>query len=57
MLRSLAEVIRMGSFSGLFITIDDMKILTSHSSLEPIHYTKMNSEKKYAKDVPVIDDL
>ena len=41
MLRSLAEVVRMGGYSGLFITVDDMEILISRSSLEAVHYTKI----------------
>lgn len=44
MLRSLAELVRMGGYSGLFITIDDMEILISCSSLEAVHYTKMKRE-------------
>ena len=45
MLRSLAEVVRMGGFSGLFIAVDNMEILVSRSSLEPVHYTKMKDRK------------
>lgn len=57
MLRSLAEVIRMGGYSGLFITIDDLEILISRSSLEPIHYTKMKREDTYESIRQLIDDI
>lgn len=57
MLRSLAEVIRMGGYSGLFITIDNLEILISRSSLEPVHYTKMKREDTYESIRQLIDDI
>lgn len=57
MLRSLAEIIRMGGYSGLFIAIDDLEILISRSSLEPIHYTKMKREDTYESIRQLIDDI
>lgn len=57
MLRSLAEIIRMGGFSGLFITIDNLEILISRSSLEPVHYTKMKREDTYESIRQFIDDI
>lgn len=57
MLRSLAEIIRMGGFSGLFITIDNLEILISRSSLEPVHYTKMKREDTYESIRQLIDDI
>lgn len=57
MLRSLAEVIHMGGSSGLFITIDDLEILISRSSLEPVHYTKMKREDTYESIRQLIDDI
>jgi len=57
MLRSLSELIRMGGASGLFITIDDMEILISRSSLEPVHYTKMKREDTYESIRQLIDDI
>ena len=57
MLRSLAEVIRMGGYSGLFVAIDDLEILISRSSLEPIHYTKMKREDTYESIRQLIDDI
>lgn len=57
MLRSLAEVIRMGGYSGLFIAIDDLEILISRSSLESIHYTKMKREDTYESIRQLIDDI
>ena len=57
MLRSLAEVVRMGGFSGLFLAIDNMEILTSRSSLEAVHYTKMKREDTYESIRQLIDDI
>ena len=57
MLRSLAEVIHMGGHSGLFIAIDNLEILVSRSSLEPIHYTKMKREDTYESIRQLIDDV
>ncbi len=57
MLRSLAELIRMGGYSGLFIAIDNMEILISRSSLEPVHYTKMKREDTYESIRQLIDDI
>ena len=57
MLRSLAEVIRLSGFSGLFIAVDDLEILISRSSLEPVHYTKMKREDTYESIRQLIDDI
>lgn len=47
----------MGNFSGLFITIDDLEILISRSSLELLHYTKMKREDTYESIRQLIDDI
>lgn len=57
MLRSLAELVHMGGFSGLFVTIDDVEILTSRSSLEAVHYTKVKREDTYESIRQLIDDI
>lgn len=57
MLRSLAELVHMGGYSGLFVTIDDVEILTSRSSLEPVHYTKVKREDTYESIRQLIDDI
>lgn len=57
MLRSLAEVVHIGGYSGLFIAIDDLEILISKSSLEEIHYTKMKREDTYESFRELIDDI
>lgn len=57
MLRSLAEIVRMGGYSGLFIAVDDLDILTSRSSLEQVHYTKMKREDTYESIRQLIDDI
>lgn len=57
MLRSLAEVVRMGGYAGLFIAVDDMEILISRTSLEPVHYTKVKREDTYESIRQLIDDI
>lgn len=57
MLRSLAEIIHMGGYSGLFIAIDNLEILISRSSLEPLHYTKMKRDDTYESIRQLIDDI
>lgn len=57
MLRSLAEVVRLSGFCGLFIVVDDLEILISRSSLEPVHYTKMKREDTYESIRQLIDDI
>ncbi|MDE6053112.1 MAG: ATP-binding protein [Lachnospiraceae bacterium] len=57
MLRSLAELVHMGGYSGLFVTIDDVEILTSRSSLEAVHYTKVKREDTYESIRQLIDDI
>ena len=57
MLRSLAEVVRMAGYSGLFIAADNLEILTSRSSLDPLHYTKLKREDAYESIRQLIDDI
>ncbi len=57
MLRSLSEVIHLGGYAGLFITIDNLEILVARSSLEPLHYTKMKREDTYESIRQLIDDI
>lgn len=57
MLRSLAEVIHIGGHAGLFVTVDDLDILISRSSLEPLHYTKMKREDTYESLRQLIDEI
>ena len=57
MLRSLAELVRMGGYSGLFIAVDNLEILISRSSLAPLHYTKMKREDTYESIRQLIDDI
>lgn len=47
----------MGGWSGLFIAIDDLEILTSRSGMEEIHYTKMRREDTYESIRQLIDDI
>ncbi|MCD8299763.1 MAG: ATP-binding protein [Clostridiales bacterium] len=57
MLRSLAQVIHKGGYSGLIVAIDDMEILIGKSSLNPLHYTKMRREDTYESIRQLIDDI
>lgn len=57
MLRSLAEVIRLAGYSGLLITIDNLEILLSRSSLQPIRYTRMRREDTYESIRQLVDDI
>ncbi len=57
MLRSLAEVIRMGGYSGLLILIDDLEILQSRTGMDGIHYTKLRREDTYESIRQLIDDI
>ena len=57
MLRSLAEVVRLSGYCGLFIAVDDLEILISRSSLEPVHYTKAKREDSYESIRQLIDDI
>ncbi len=57
MLRSLAEVIRMGGHAGLLVTIDNLEILLNRSGIEPIHYTKVRREDTYESIRQLIDEI
>ncbi len=57
MLRSLAEVVRLGGHAGLVISIDDMEILLNRSNLSPVHYTKMRREDSYESIRQLIDEI
>lgn len=57
MLRSLTEVIHISGHAGVFVCIDDLDILISRSSLEPVHYTKMKREDTYESIRQLIDDI
>lgn len=57
MLRSLAEIVRLGGNSGVFAAIDDLEVLISRSSLEAVHYTKMKREDTYESIRQLIDDI
>ena len=57
MLRSLAEVVHIGGYAGVFVAVDDLDILTSRSSLELLHYTKMKREDTYESIRQLIDEI
>ncbi len=57
MLRSLCEVIRLGGYSGLIVSIDNLEILLNRSSLDPIHYTKLRREDTYESIRQLVDEI
>ena len=57
MLRSLAEVVHLSGYTGLFVCVDDLDVLISRSSLELVHYTKMKREDTYESIRQLIDDI
>lgn len=57
MLRSLAEVVHIGGYAGIFVAVDDLDILISRSSLELLHYTKMKREDTYESIRQLIDEI
>lgn len=57
MLRSLAEVIHLGGYTGLVVAIDDMEVMLSKSSLAPVHYTNIRRQDAYESIRQLIDDL
>lgn len=57
MLRSLAEIIRLGGYPGLLVTIDNLETLLNRSSLEAVHYTKVRREDTYESIRQLIDEI
>jgi hypothetical protein len=57
MLRSLAEVIRMGGYSGLLILIDDLEILLNRTNTSMMKYTRLRREDTYESIRQLIDDI
>lgn len=57
MLRSLAQVVRSGGYTGLFVAVDDLEILVGSDSLEDIRYTKLRREDAYESIRQLIDDI
>ena len=47
----------MAGYSGLFIAVDNLEILLSRSSLDPVHYTKLKREDTYESIRQLIDDI
>lgn len=57
LLRSLGEVIHMGGYQGLLVSIDDMEILLNHGSADAMRYTKTRREDTYESIRQLIDDI
>ncbi len=57
MLRSLTEIHRLASFSGLLVIIDDADILVNATSMDTIRYTKLKREDTYESMRELIDEI
>ena len=57
LLRSLCELVRLGGWEGLFITIDDLEVLLRRSANTGIRYTKLRREDTYESIRQLIDDI
>lgn len=57
MLRSLTELLTMGSYRGLIVCIDDLDVLLNRSGMDEIHYTKNRREDTYENIRQLIDDI
>ena len=57
MLRSLSEVIHMGSHAGLVVLIDDMEVLLRKNQTEGIRYTKMRRDDTYESIRQLVDEI
>lgn len=57
MFRSLSEIIRIGGFAGLLITIDDMDILLNRSGMQELHYTTSRRMDTYESIRQLIDSI
>lgn len=57
MLRSLAEMVHIAEYPGIFIAVDDLDILINRNSLETIRYTKMRREDTYESIRQMIDEI
>ena len=57
LLRSLAELVHLGGWQGLFVGIDDMEILLQRAPESAIRYTKLRREDTYESIRQLIDDI
>ena len=57
LLRSLAEVVHLGGFTGLLVMIDDMEMLLNRSGGSVMKYTKLRREDTYESIRQLIDDI
>ncbi len=57
MLRSLAEIVRLSGYGGLFVAIDDLDALLDRSPEREIRYTKVKREDAYESIRQMVDDI
>ncbi len=57
MIKSIAELVHLAGYNGLFVSIDNLDSLISSSSLNPVKYTKMKRDDAYEAIRELIDDI
>jgi hypothetical protein len=57
MLRSLVEVLRIVSYPGIVVLIDNLEILVNSTSFDTIRYTKLKREDAYESIRELIDEI
>ncbi len=57
LVRSLAELVHLAGYNGLFVSIDNTESMISTSSLNPVKYTKMRRDDGYEAVRELIDDI
>ena len=57
MLRSLAEVVHLAGFPGIFVAIDDLEIMLNHTSGSEMNYTRVRREDTYESIRQMVDDI
>ncbi len=57
LVRSLAELVHLAGYNGLYVSIDNTESMISTSSLNPVKYTKMRRDDGYEAIRELIDDI
>lgn len=57
LIKSLASLVHIAGYNGLYVSIDDLDSMVSTSSLNPVKYTKMRRDDAYEAIRQLIDDI
>ena len=57
MLRSLAEVVQLAGYPGIFAAIDDLEVILNRTDGSEIKYTKIRREDTYESIRQMVDDI